>query len=92
MNGRQRELYENHVLEYIWDDHDTGQDNANGNDESLRHANHAYRAAYPHYPLPEQALSHNNASSEVQPLGIWHSFMAGSTKFLALDSRTFLFT
>ena len=100
-------MYENVPLVYILDDHDTGKDNANGNDRSLGSINKAYRAVVPHYPLPETVAAdtakqstpilERNATEEsyvkpVEKRGLWHSFMGGSTKFIATDARSFLFT
>jgi len=46
----------------------------------------------PHYPLPEQTATASNKSNEMEEKGIWFSFMGGRTKFIATDSRSFLFS
>lgn len=55
-------------------------------DTSIAEVNKAYRAIVPHYPLPETTKATNMS------IGMWHSFMGGKTKFIATDSRSYLFT
>ena len=66
-------------LVYAIDDHDSGANNANGNDESVFEANQAFRAVVPHFPLPPNH-------------GMWQSFDVGHIKFLVTDTRSYLFT
>jgi phosphodiesterase/alkaline phosphatase D-like protein len=64
---------------YTLDDHDAGGNNANGNDASTKEANIAFRAVFPHFPIPKT-------------LGVWQSFRVGHILFIVTDSRSYLFT
>ena len=44
---------ENVPIVYTLDDHDAGANNANGNDASTKEANIAFRAVFPHFPIPK---------------------------------------
>lgn len=48
-----RALMEKVPIVYTLDDHDAGSNNANGNDASTAEANIAYRAVFPHFPIPQ---------------------------------------
>jgi hypothetical protein len=68
---------------YTFDDHDTGRNNANGMDDSVQEANHAYRATVPHYPIAAQSADDK---------GIWQSWRVGHVLFVLTDSRSYLLT
>jgi len=59
-----RNVYQNYPLVYTLDDHDSGNNNANGNDVSTLNAVAAYNAVVPHHKI----------SSKDEERGIWQSF------------------
>lgn len=61
-------------VDYVWDDHDIGGNNADRNKASIPAAAAIYRERVPHYPLPS-------------PLAIYHTFAAGPCRFVLLDCR-----
>ena len=74
---RQRNLYQNIPLAYIWDDHDYGTNNADGTYPLKELASQAYREQVPHYPLGES-----------QEIGaIYQSFVIGRVRFVMTDNR-----
>ena len=73
----QARLYQNVPLNYVWDDHDFGGDNASRLRDTLVAAHEAYEEYVPHYPLP---------GGEGGP--IYHSFAVGRAKFIVTDLRS----
>ena len=61
---------------YLWDDHDFGPDNSDGEDVTVAVANSAYRKMVPHLSLPETT-------------GIWQAFPLGRVWVIATDLRSF---
>ena len=79
--NRQRNLYQNIPLAYIWDDHDYGTNDSNSSYPLKYIASEAYREQVPHYPLVETL-------DEEQNLGaIYQSFVIGRVRFIMTDSR-----
>jgi phosphodiesterase/alkaline phosphatase D-like protein/dienelactone hydrolase len=74
----QAALYREVPLDYVWDDHDFGGDNANRTVASLPAALATYREYFPHYPLP---LADSDRS-------IGHTFSVGRVKFIVTDLRS----
>lgn len=72
---RQRALYRQTPLVYIWDDHDYGPDNSHGGSPARDAARAAYREAVPHYPLPSASP-------------IYQAFSVGRTRFILTDLRS----
>ena len=71
---RQRNLYQNLPLAYIWDDHDYGSNDAN-KDYGLKNcAALAYREQFPHYDLEDAGA-------------IYQSFIIGRVRFIMTDCR-----
>jgi alkaline phosphatase D len=68
-------LYREVPIDYVWDDHDFGGDNANRKVASQLAAHAAYREYFPHYPLAAQDSIH-------------HSFSVGRVKFIVTDLRS----
>jgi len=71
---RQRNLYQNIPLAYIWDDHDYGKNNSDGTSELKSLAAEVYRERVPHYPLTATGA-------------IYQSFAIGRVRFIMTDSR-----
>lgn len=74
---RQHALYRNMPIEYMWDDHDFGPNNADETSPGRENAALAYRERVPHYPLP--------AGDGAQP--VYHHFQVGRVLFVATDLR-----
>jgi len=72
--ARQRNLYQNIPLAYVWDDHDYGKNNSDGTSEFKSLAAEAYREQVPHYPLDSTGA-------------IYQSFAIGRVRFIMTDSR-----
>lgn len=78
---RQRTLYKDLPIVYIWDDHDYSKNNSDGNYKGKYTASKVYRETVPHYPLTEDL-------DENLKLGaIYHSFIIGRVRFIITDAR-----
>lgn len=78
---RQRQLYQNIPLAYIWDDHDYGTNDSDGSYNLKYIASEAYREQVPCYPLVE-------GIDVTQGRGaIYQSFIIGRVRFVMTDSR-----
>jgi len=73
----QAALYRNVPLNYVWDDHDFGGDNASRRRTTLGAAHQAYEEYMPHYPLPR---------GDGGPIN--HTFAVGRVKFIVTDLRS----
>ena len=79
--SNQRNLYQNIPLAYIWDDHDYGTNDSDGNYVLKYTASQAYREQVPSYPLVETL-------NKTQGKGaIYQSFAIGRVRFIMTDSR-----
>ena len=79
--NRQRNLYQNIPLAYIWDDHDYGYNDSDGSYYLKYLASKAYRERVPHYPLAE------NLNNEKEIGAVYQSFVIGRVRFIMTDSR-----
>ena len=79
--SRQKNLYQNIPLAYIWDDHDYGFNDSDGSYNLKYLAGEAYREQVPSYPLAEDL---NKTKSEG---AIYQSFVIGRVRFIMTDSR-----
>ena len=79
---KQRELYQNIPLAYIWDDHDYGPNNSYGSYKLKYVASEAYRENVPHYPLEEKTVNKAQNSG-----AIYQSFVIGRVRFVMTDNR-----
>ncbi|MCB9511162.1 MAG: alkaline phosphatase D family protein [Deferribacteres bacterium] len=70
------ELFKIAPIDYVYDDHDFSEDNADRLSPGAANAVRGYRAMFPHYPLA-------NASN-----GIWHKFSFGNADFFIVDNRS----
>lgn len=71
----QAQLFREIPTVYVWDDHDFGPNNANGNSASKPAAAATYRSRVPHYPLAEST-------------SIYHTFDVGRVRFVITDQRS----
>ncbi|MDJ0731581.1 MAG: alkaline phosphatase D family protein [Crocosphaera sp.] len=78
---RQRKLYENLPIAYVWDDHDFTGNNSDGKDPGKYAASQVYRETFPHYPLIETLDNQKSTGA------IYHSFIIGRVRFILTDSR-----
>ena len=79
--SRQRNLYQNIPLAYIWDDHDYGTNDSDGSYNLKYIASEAYREQVPHYPLQEELNVTKGRGA------IYQSFVIGRVRFIMTDSR-----
>jgi len=92
----QRRFYESTPIYYVWDDHDFGPNDADGNSPSKPAATSAYNKFVPHSPLKNVGLTQTNEISKLEeilnetPFGIFRSFVVGRCMFIVLDLRSFL--
>ncbi|HEY3239492.1 MAG TPA: alkaline phosphatase D family protein, partial [Acidimicrobiia bacterium] len=73
----QAALYRSVPVDYVWDDHDYGPDDADAFSPSRPAARRAYRQAVPHPPLPAGG---NGA--------IYHAFTIGRVRVVVTDTRS----
>ena len=78
---RQRNLYQNIPLAYIWDDHDYGTNDSDGSYNLKYIASEAYRERVPYYPLVEELNITKGRGA------IYQSFIIGRVRFIMTDSR-----
>lgn len=78
---RQRNLYQNIPLAYIWDDHDYGTNDSDGSYNLKYIASQVYREQVPFYPLVE-TLNKGEGKGAV-----YQSFIIGRVRFIMTDSR-----
>jgi phosphodiesterase/alkaline phosphatase D-like protein len=74
----QAALYERVPIAYVWDDHDYGPNNADGEAPGREAAQTVYREAVPHYPL--------GAGAGAEP--IYQAFTVGRVRFIVTDTRS----
>lgn len=74
----QSALYRSVPIAYVWDDHDFGENDANGTAPSRQAAQLNYRETVPHYALP--------AGDGAQP--IYQAFTIGRVRFIITDTRS----
>ena len=78
---RQRNLYQNIPLAYVWDDHDYGTNDSDGSYDLKYVASEVYRERVPYYPLVEEL-------SVIKGRGaVYQSFIIGRARFIMTDSR-----
>ena len=78
---RQRNLYQNIPLAYIWDDHDYGTNDSDGSYNLKYIASEVYRERVPYYPLVEElSLARGQGA-------VYQSFIIGRVRFIMTDSR-----
>jgi len=75
---RQRTLYQNVPLVYVWDDHDFGPNDSGAGNPAKEAAQLTYREYVPHYPL----------ANPTGPNPIQQSFAIGRVKFIMTDLRS----
>jgi hypothetical protein len=74
----QANLYRSTAIAYVWDDHDYGENNADGTSPSRPAAHRVYRQYVPHYPL--------GVSGSAAPIS--QAFTIGRVRFIMTDSRS----
>jgi len=78
---RQRNLYRNVPIAYVWDDHDYGPNNSNASSASRPAARTVYQEYVPHYPLAVQG-------EPAADTPIYQQFRCGRVQFLLCDNRS----
>jgi hypothetical protein len=79
-SSTQGPMYKNVPVVYVFDDHDFGDNNADGSIGSKPAANLAYRTATPHYPIVFEGPDDNTP--------ITQTFRCGRVRFAMMDTRT----
>lgn len=74
VEARQAQLYRSTPIVYVWDDHDYGPNDSDGDMPHKDAAAAVYRERVPHYPLPASGA-------------IYHSFQVGRVLFVCSDVR-----
>ncbi|HYP18354.1 MAG TPA: alkaline phosphatase D family protein [Opitutus sp.] len=77
-SSAQSALYRAVPVNYVWDDHDFGPNNADRTAPGRTASRLAYRQIVPHYALP--------AGAGDEP--IYHAFTIGRVRFIVLDTRS----
>jgi hypothetical protein len=75
-------------LNYVWDDHDYGENNSDAGHIDKANASQAYRLMFPHYPLSASFQSYYSGSTLVEHQPIYHTFKIGRIKFIVTDNRS----
>jgi alkaline phosphatase D len=78
-SSTQSALYRSTPIAYVWDDHDYGPNNSDGESASKEAAQTSYRDIVPHYPL--------SADGENGP--IYQAFSVGRAYFILTDCYSF---
>ena len=79
--SRQRNLYQNIPLAYVWDDHDYGTNDSDGSYNLKYIASEAYRERVPAYHLVEELDILEDKGA------VYQTFMIGRVRFVMTDSR-----
>jgi phosphodiesterase/alkaline phosphatase D-like protein len=78
----QAALYRAVPIDYVWDDHDYGPNNADAASASRPAARTAFRAAVPHPPLAVEDGGEPGGGA------IYHAFTIGRVRFVVMDTRS----
>jgi phosphodiesterase/alkaline phosphatase D-like protein len=81
-------MLRNVPFDYVWDDHDFGENNSDAGHIDRAHASAAYRLMFPHYPLSASFESYTSASVTLEHQPIYHTFKIGRVKFIVTDNRS----
>ena len=81
-------LLRNVPFNYVWDDHDYGENNSDASHIDRAHASSAYRLMFPHYPLSASFETYTSGSVTLQHQPIYHTFKIGRVKFIVTDNRS----
>lgn len=81
-------LLRSSAFDYVWDDHDYGENNSDASHIDRAHASAAYRLQFPHYPLSASFESYTSASVTLEHQPIYHTFKIGRVKFIVTDNRS----
>ena len=77
----QSKLYRSQAVVYMWDDHDFGPNDSNGESASKAAAREAYRMFVPHHELAMNDGANIDSA-------IHHAFTVGRVRFIVLDLRS----
>ena len=73
--SKQLALHQAMAVDYVWDDHDFGNNNSDGTSASKPAAQSVYREHVPHWTLPHADM-------------IYHSYAIGRVRFIIIDPRS----
>jgi hypothetical protein len=81
-------LIRNTTFDYVWDDHDYGNNNSDSTNVNKGYASQAVEALFPNYDFPSTSSIYQSASVDVSTKAINHKFTAGRIKFIVTDNRS----
>ena len=81
-------LIKNVAFDYMWDDHDYGNNNSDVNNENKGHNQECVRTLLPHVPFTAPVTTYTSASVSVSAQSIYHSWKVGRVKFIFTDNRS----
>ena len=81
-------MLRNVAFDYMWDDHDYGNNNSDGTNVNKGHAALAVSTMIPHVPFTAPTTTYTSASVSVNFQPIYHSWNVGRIKFIITDNRS----
>jgi len=81
-------MLKNVAIDYMWDDHDYGNNNSDRTNVNKGHAALAVATMFPHVPFTAPTTPYISASVSVNFQPIYHSWKVGRTKFIFTDNRS----
>jgi hypothetical protein len=70
-------MLRNVAFNYIWDDHDYGENNSDAGHIDRAYCSAAYRVMFPHYPLSASFETYTSSSVSLEHQPIYHTFKIG---------------
>lgn len=81
-------MLRNVAIDYMWDDHDYGNNNSDGTNVNKGHASTTVATMFPHVPFTAPTTTYTSASVSVNFQPIYHSWNVGRIKFIITDNRS----
>jgi len=81
-------MLKNVAIDYMWDDHDYGNNNSDNTNVNKGHAALSVATMFPHVPFTAPTTTYTSASVSVNFQPIYHSWKVGRTKFIFTDNRS----
>lgn len=81
-------MLKNVAIDYMWDDHDYGNNNSDSTNVNKGHAAQSVSTILPHVPFTAPTTTYTSASVSVNFQPIYHSWTVGRIKFIFTDNRS----
>jgi hypothetical protein len=81
-------MLKNVAIDYMWDDHDYGNNNSDKTSPNKGHVSAAVNRVFPHVPFTAPTTTYTSASVSVSFQPIYHSWKVGRVKFVFTDNRS----